>query len=69
MLEMWVVEVWGCVGVSDVEKCARCGGVDNAIDPVTGLELMATYEGRVLCSSCRVTLKLRDGTYAGGPDE
>jgi len=55
--------------MSDVEKCARCGGVDNAVDPVTGLKLLATYEGRVLCSSCRVTLKLRDGTYAGGSDE
>jgi hypothetical protein len=44
--------------------CESCGSYGNRVDPVSGLTIYREYNGRMLCSSCRVDERLADGDFA-----
>jgi len=48
----------------EAAKCEDCGHVGNRIDPVTEQTLFQTYNGEMLCASCRVDQRLKDGDYS-----
>jgi len=47
----------------NTETCEECGYSSYSNHPVTGANMMDTYNGEMLCSICRVDKRLADGDF------